>query len=147
MYLYFKGSWSVDAENKESDLIDQGYIARINTFPPSAEKRVISFCLYGNPTNPEFPKYYRGAIENIKLRDIYYKGWVIRYYVSEEIPAALVQELSGLGAEIVKITKEQQMFGRFLVGVDPTVDRYLVRDIDSRLNSRERIAVEEWINS
>ena len=30
---------------------------------------------------------------------------------------------------------------------DDTVDRYIIRDVDSRLNIRERFAVEEWINS
>jgi hypothetical protein len=39
------------------------------------------------------------------------------------------------------------MFGRFLVGTDMSVDRYIIRDADSRFNSRERIAVEEWIHS
>merc|ERR1712203_1143619 len=37
------------------------------------------------------------------------------------------------------------MFWRFLVAADATVDRYIVRDSDSRLNPRERLAVEEWI--
>jgi hypothetical protein len=39
------------------------------------------------------------------------------------------------------------MFWRFLVAGDPTVDRYIVRDVDSRLNARDRLAVEEWIDS
>ena len=39
------------------------------------------------------------------------------------------------------------MFWRFLVASDPSVDRFIVRDSDSRLNPRERLAVEEWINS
>ena len=30
---------------------------------------------------------------------------------------------------------------------DPEVQRYIVRDTDSRLNARERFAVEEWITS
>ena len=29
----------------------------------------------------------------------------------------------------------------------PTVDRFIVRDSDSRLNSLERFAVQEWIES
>ena len=39
------------------------------------------------------------------------------------------------------------MFWRFLVADDPTVDRYIIRDSDSRLNARDRFAVEEWIDS
>jgi len=30
------------------------------------------------------------------------------------------------------------MFWRFMVASDPTVDRYIIRDSDSRLNARER---------
>jgi len=33
------------------------------------------------------------------------------------------------------------------VASDPAVDRYIVRDVDSRLNARDRIAVEDWIHS
>ena len=39
------------------------------------------------------------------------------------------------------------MFWRFLVAADETVDRFIVRDSDSRLNTRERLAVEEWVQS
>uniref|UniRef100_A0A7S3RYX2 Uncharacterized protein n=3 Tax=Emiliania huxleyi TaxID=2903 RepID=A0A7S3RYX2_EMIHU len=39
------------------------------------------------------------------------------------------------------------MFWRFLVASDPAVDRYIIRDSDSRLNPRERLAVEEWVGS
>ena len=35
----------------------------------------------------------------------------------------------------------------YQVASDPSVDRYVVRDTDSRLNARERFAVEEWIQS
>jgi hypothetical protein len=30
------------------------------------------------------------------------------------------------------------MFWRFMVASDSTVDRYIVRDVDSRLNARDR---------
>ena len=33
------------------------------------------------------------------------------------------------------------------VASDPAVDRYLVRDTDSRLSARERFAVEQWVQS
>jgi hypothetical protein len=38
-------------------------------------------------------------------------------------------------------------FWRFLVAEDPDIDRYLVRDCDSVVNVRERLAVDEWIES
>ncbi|CAM9361078.1 unnamed protein product [Choristocarpus tenellus] len=39
------------------------------------------------------------------------------------------------------------MHWRFMPADDPSVDRFIVRDVDSRLNTRDRIAVEEWIRS
>ena len=39
------------------------------------------------------------------------------------------------------------MFYRFLVADDASVDRYIIRDTDSRLNARDAIAVQEWILS
>ena len=39
------------------------------------------------------------------------------------------------------------MFWRFLVANDHTVDRYIIRDADSRVSQRERDAVNDWINS
>jgi hypothetical protein len=38
-------------------------------------------------------------------------------------------------------------FWRFWVAADPAVERFIVRDVDSRLNPRERTAVEDWIQS
>merc|ERR1719201_2897797 len=39
------------------------------------------------------------------------------------------------------------MFSRFLVATDKDVDRYIVRDVDSRLNARDSLAVYDWIQS
>ena len=67
--------------------------------------------------------------------------------VTNEVKAELVAQ----GAELIDIPVGQGlaagMFFRFLVAVDNEVDRYIIRDVDSRLNSRDRIAVEDWIRS
>ena len=59
--------------------------------------------------------------------------------------------LRALGAEIESIPSgmgyASGMFWRFMVASDSTVDRYVIRDVDSRLNARDRLAVEEWIES
>jgi hypothetical protein len=50
--------------------------------------------------------------------------------------------LKTLGAEIESIPPGKGyisgMFWRFLVAADPTVDRYIIRDADSRMNARDR---------
>ena len=55
----------------------------------------------------------------------------------------MVARLKDLGAEIINVT-EKSMFSRFLVLNDSSVDRFIIRDADSRLNSRDRFAVQEW---
>eukprot|EP00981_Chlorochromonas_danica_P001920 scaffold398_cov177-Ochromonas_danica.AAC.19 len=108
-------------------------IARIASLPISTtEKRVISFGLYGSKE-----KYTTGAIRNVELAKVYFPGWICRFYITSDVPQPVVEELRRLGAEILPIPE----------GKDPTVDRYIIRDSDSRLNARDRLAVEEWIRS
>lgn len=36
---------------------------------------------------------------------------------------------------------------RYYVSTDPTVSRFVARDIDARLSHRDKAAVDEWIDS
>jgi hypothetical protein len=71
--------------------------------------------------------------------------------VTADVPAEVVDELTALGAEVKEIPGGEGyvagMFYRFSVAGDPSVDRFIVRDTDSRLNARDRLAVEEWAQS
>jgi hypothetical protein len=120
---------------------------KILALPPSAEKRVISFGLYGAAA-----KYTHGMVQNCILAREYFPGWSVRVYIDQTVPRNVVAKLVQLGAEIKMIDHLKKgetvgMFWRFLVADDPKVDRYIVRDSDSRLNARDRFAVEEWIES
>ena len=84
-------------------------------------------------------------MKNIELAKVYYPNWVTRFYVND-VPAHIYDKIRSMGAEIVNVDKQSPMH-RFYVAADPSVDRYIVRDIDSRLNAREAFAVEEWIRS
>lgn len=134
------------SEQKSSEEEDAIYLQQISRFPRSMEKRVISFGLYGSKA-----KYTVGAIRNAQLAKEYFPGWICRFYVTSDVPKEVLANLTALGSELVKIPDGKGyisgMFYRFLVASDPTVDRYIIRDTDSRLNARDRIAVEEWINS
>lgn len=125
---------------------DQEELRLIQSLPSSREKRVISFGLYGNN-----PKYIVGAKKNSVLAKTYFPGWICRYYVTSDVSPAVIDYLKLQGAEISDIPSGMGyaagMFWRFTVAVDNTVDRYIVRDVDSRLNARDRLAVEEWIHS
>jgi len=106
-------------------------------------KKVISFCLYGTDN-----MYLVGAVENAKLQPVIYPGWVCRFYVSRDVPAGVIGELKKLGCEIVETKKpgtyRKAMYWRMEAAFDKGVDRFIVRDCDSRLNVRESAAVKEW---
>lgn len=81
-------------------------------------------------------------------------GWKVRFYADGTVPQTVLNSLEDLGAEVVRMENVDSvlglsagMFWRFMVADDPSVDRFIVRDTDSRLNARDRLAIEEWIRS
>jgi hypothetical protein len=133
-------------ELKETEDEDKVYREQIAAFPKSTEKRVISFGLYGAKE-----KYTHGALRNAELAEMYFPGWICRFYVTSDVPEDIVEALKQLGSEVEPVPSgmgySSGMFWRFMPAIDSTVDRFVVRDVDSRLNARDRIAVEEWIES
>lgn len=112
-------------------------------------KKVISFSLWGDED-----KYCIGAILNAQLQQLIYPGWVCRFYVdAHTVPHAVIGILDKMGCEIV--FKRNAYYGKYAAGkfwrhsvmVDPDVDRFIVRDTDSRLSLREERCVNQWIES
>lgn len=108
-------------------------------------KKIISFSLYG--TNK---MYQVGALRNLELQPQIYPGWTCRFYVSQEVPDGMIDQLKSGGAEV--IFKHRQhgtdgMFWRFLPAAEPNLDALIVRDADSRLSLREKHAVDVWLES
>lgn len=71
--------------------------------------------------------------------------------VGDEVNPIVVSALTERGAEVLPIPAGHPanfgMLWRFTVADDARVHRFVVRDVDSRLNYRERFAVEEWVQS
>ena len=109
-------------------------------------KHVVSFSLFGSS-----PRYLAGAIPNVELARVHYPGWICRFYVSKDVPRELLKPLRERGAEVVEMDEptpdREGCFWRYLVACDPTVERWIVRDVDSRIGLREKTAVAEWIES
>ena len=103
---------------------------------------IISMSLYGNN-----PFYCLGAVENAKLVPIVYPEWKMRVYVGAEVDGNIVNTLNDLGCEILPHNQWPGMFWRFLAADDAQADYAIFRDADSRLNIRERVAVDQWIES
>ena len=108
-------------------------------------KKLICFSLWGdNPT------YTVGAIKNADLAKKHYPGWICRYYIADCVPKDIVDEiLSRDNTEIMYMGKGDwtAMFWRFLPASHSDCEMMLSRDTDSRLNSREAAAVNEWLDS
>ena len=108
--------------------------------------KIISFSLWGNKA-----MYTKGAIFNIHLAKEIYSGWICRFYVNNTVEEIVVKEIEQSGGEIVRIGDDKGAhwgaFWRFLANDDPEMDIFISRDCDSRLNYRERGAVEEWEKS
>lgn len=109
-------------------------------------KKVISFSLWG-----DIPKYTIGAIKNADKALEVYPDWICRYYLGKSVPIDIINELIKRKNTEIFIMNENGdwngMFWRFLAADDPTVDVMISRDTDSRVSFREKIAVEDWVNS
>lgn len=108
-------------------------------------KKIISFCLYG-----DLDIYLKGALENSKLVKRIYPDWTARFYVDQNVDPTVKKNLLENGSELVEFETKKgmnPMMTRFLPFKDPGVDVWISRDCDSRLNTREKSAVDEWLES
>ncbi len=112
-------------------------------------KKIISYSLWGNDS-----KYLQGAIENIIGAEKFYPSWKCRFYTHIDVHEDAAQTLKNLGAEVIRKTgdlgeamNKPGMFWRFEVMKDPDVERFIVRDADSRLTQREKNCVLDWKHS
>ena len=120
------------------------------------KKNIISFSLWCRETqlnpahcNQHKDVYTYGAIQNTLLAKEFFPGWICRFYVDNTVPDNIIHELEQNGSEIVYInnTNIPGMYWRFLVADDNDVEYAIIRDSDSRLNRRDKMVVDEFINS
>lgn len=106
--------------------------------------KCISFSLFGSS-----PVYTVGAIRNSELVHTIFPGWVCVFYVDKSVPQSVKTELKKNRAIVRECDKDipDQVFWRFLIASDPKVERYIIRDADSRLIQRDSDAVREWEKS
>ncbi|MDF1815031.1 MAG: hypothetical protein P1V20_22700 [Verrucomicrobiales bacterium] len=116
--------------------------------PPFSHKEnnIISFSLWGKN-----PRYLTGAIRNARLIPDIYPGWKCRVYHDNSVPDETLEELRSLQSELISMASSKNffdgLFWRFLPATDKETDRFLIRDIDSVVNVKERVAVDEWLDS
>jgi hypothetical protein len=109
-------------------------------------KKIIAFSLWGNN-----PKYTIGAVKNANLTNEIYNGWISRFYCGKSVPEDILNQLKSIyNCEVIVMDEEGDwsgMFWRFLPASESDVEVMLSRDCDSRLNLREKTAVDEWMKS
>ena len=108
--------------------------------------KLITFSLWG-----QNPKYLIGALKNASLAKDIYPDWICRFYVGQSVPTTIVYQLEGMNNTQIVQREEfgdwRGMFWRFEPASEEGVEVMISRDTDSRLNYREKAAVDEWLNS
>lgn len=110
-------------------------------------RNVIVFSLFGAN-----PRYCENAIVNINVAKELFPEWICRFYCDESVPQEVRHRLDKEGGQVMLVPDSLKnntsgLMWRFWVLDDPTVDRFLCRDADSLLSTREQYAVREWIDS
>lgn len=106
------------------------------------EKRVISFCLWGNES-----RYIVGLKENLKLVEKYYPDFTVYVYVGQEYEFLKHEKCKVIvkNGDVVNESKKCMLW-RLEPIMDETVDVFISRDVDTRIQLREVMAVREWLN-
>jgi hypothetical protein len=108
-------------------------------------KKIISFGLWGDEK-----KYISGAYKNIELAQNFFPDWICRFYLGTSVSEDVLNKLKSFeNVEIVFMGEKgdwSSTFWRFFPASED-VDVMISRDVDSRLSLREKIAIDEWLNS
>ncbi|KAH3763559.1 tetratricopeptide repeat protein [Pelomyxa schiedti] len=118
--------------------------------------KVVSFSIFPMRNSTRvFDWVIHGAFANVLAARIYYPDWAVRFYVSDAIDWGEIEPLLNCdycqAAQVVKCKhqtdREIMYMYRNYVADDPTAEYWIIRDIDSRLNIRDLLAVNDWISS
>jgi hypothetical protein len=91
--------------------------------------------------------------ENLRIARHIFPAWTIRVYLDAAAPIEVRDALQRAGADVHKVQLGpedppfRRLLWRFKVISDPTVKRFLMRDADSLLSVKERVAVDAWLAS
>ncbi len=95
--------------------------------------------------------YVLGGILNADIAEKEWTDWTCRYYIAPTVPESSIKELNSRdNVEVIMMDEDVSwngMFWRFYAAGDPEVDVMISRDTDSRINPRDKAAVDEWLES
>jgi len=112
------------------------------------EQNVIAYSLWGNQ-----PRYHVPLLENARIRPHLFPAWTIRVYHDHNVDPSYLEQLAANGVQLQpmalppSVPEHRRLLWRFEVFADPEVQRFLIRDADSLLTVKERVAVDAWLQS
>jgi hypothetical protein len=89
-------------------------------------------------------------IQNIQLIHKYFPGWFVIVYIGSDVTSEMIGILQSAPQVIVRftgITGIVNMIHRFFPIDEPDVEIMFVRDADSRIHSRDRWAIQRFLDS
>jgi hypothetical protein len=105
--------------------------------------RYISYSLWGDNE-----LYNIGMIKNAQQVSEIYSGWQMIVYHDNSVPTETLNILENLNVKLVNVVGHTHgMFWRFFASDLIDCEYAIFRDGDSRLSIREKMAVDEWIES
>jgi hypothetical protein len=106
--------------------------------------KYLSFSLWGDN-----PIYNVGAIKNAELWKTIYPDWQMVVYYDDTVPKETIDKLNNQDVLTIDVTEKNLygMFWRFFAVDLPNSEYCVFRDTDSRITIREKMAVDEWVNS
>ena len=116
--------------------------------PSQPDGNIIAYSLWGNA-----PRYQVPLLENARVRPHLFPEWTIRVYHDQSVDPGYLQELASLGVQLQPSgnagdgSAHRGLLWRFAAAADPSVRRFLIRDADSLLTVKERVAVDDWLRS
>jgi hypothetical protein len=129
-------------------------IAPLPTVPPppfnpaNPAENVIAYSLWGNE-----PRYLVPLLESVRILPHLFPAWTIRVYYDTTVDHNYVADLGRRGVQLRQMILPQgqpghrRLLWRFEAIRDPSVRRFLIRDADSLLCIKERVAVDDWLRS
>ncbi len=116
--------------------------------PGRPEQNIIAYTLWGN-----LPRYQVPLLENARIRPHLFPEWTIRVYHDLSVDSGYLAQLSAHGVQLRPmrlpsgVPTHRGLLWRFEAIADPAVQRFLIRDADSLLTVKERVAVDVWLRS
>lgn len=106
-------------------------------------EKLFAFSLYGNN-----PIYVNGSINNAKLiPELFGSEWKVRFYV-RDVTLETIDSLKKYNAEVIDMTKSDIKNGRLFRFLSIKKDNLvMIRDCDSIVTVREKMMVNEFLNS